>query len=242
MLAAVIEDGQVGARERPDPEPGTGEVLVRVRAAGINGADLLQRQGLLPGAAGLAARHPRASSWPARWPRAGPGAARFAEGDRVMAIVGGGGQAELAVVHERAAHARARRRSTGRAAGGAPEVFTTAHDALFTQAGLQARRASARARRAPAASGPPRSSSGRAAGARVIATVRREELREEVAKLGAEAIDPEGFVDARPVRRDPRAGRRAEPPVEPAARSPRRSHRRDRRRGAAPRPSSTSAR
>ena len=45
MRAAVIADGEVAVQERPDPEPGAGEVLVRVNAAGLNGADLHQRKG-----------------------------------------------------------------------------------------------------------------------------------------------------------------------------------------------------
>src|SRR3954451_19453196 len=65
----------------------------------------------------------------------GPGAERFAEGDRVMAIVGGGGQAELASVHERQLMPIPDGLGFTEA-GGVPEVFTTAHDALFTQAGL----------------------------------------------------------------------------------------------------------
>src|SRR5512132_3447949 len=66
----------------------------------------------------------------------GPGARRFAMGDRVMAVVGGGGHAELAVVHERAAMPVPDPLDWP-AAGGLPEVFTTAHDALFTQARLR---------------------------------------------------------------------------------------------------------
>ena len=62
---------------------------------------------------------------------------RFKPGDRVMGIVGGGGQAELAVVHERVLMAVPERLCWPQA-GGVPEVFTTAHDALFTQAGLKA--------------------------------------------------------------------------------------------------------
>ena len=54
-----------------------------------------------------------------------------------MAIVAGGGQAELAVVHERGLMPVPERLGWPEA-GGFPEVFTTAHDALFTQAGLQA--------------------------------------------------------------------------------------------------------
>src|SRR5918998_1634613 len=82
MRAVTVRDKQLSIEEHPDPEPGSGEVLVRVRAAGLNGADMLQRKGAYPAPPG-------------------PGATRFAEGDRVMAIVGGGGQGELATVHER---------------------------------------------------------------------------------------------------------------------------------------------
>ena len=45
VRAATIRDGEVLVEEHPDPEPGAGEVLVRVRAAGLNGADMLQRRG-----------------------------------------------------------------------------------------------------------------------------------------------------------------------------------------------------
>ena len=48
MRAATIRDGQVAVAEHPDPEPGAGELLVAVRAAGINGADMLQRAGRYP--------------------------------------------------------------------------------------------------------------------------------------------------------------------------------------------------
>ena len=63
-----------------------------------------------------------------------------------MAIVGGGGQAELAVLHERAAMPVPDALDWPRA-GGASEVFVTAHDALFSQAGLRPGRAPAGARR-----------------------------------------------------------------------------------------------
>src|SRR5687768_4687538 len=136
MRAATIVDGELEVREHPDPEPGAGEVLVRVRAAGLNGADMLQRKGLYPAPPGSPQDIPGlelAGEVVAR----GPGAERFAEGDRVMAIVGGGGQAELAVLHERAAMPVPDGVDWVRA-GGIPEVFVTAHDALVTQAGLGA--------------------------------------------------------------------------------------------------------
>src|SRR5204862_7145123 len=126
----------------------------------------------------------------------GPGAERFAEGDRVMGIVGGGGQAELAVVHERQLMPVPDIVAFPDA-GGLPEVFTTAHDALFTQAGL---RPGDRLLVHGAAGGVGTAAIqlAHAAGARVVATVRREELRPEVEKLGATAIDPEGFEEHGP--------------------------------------------
>ncbi|MEA2288570.1 MAG: NADPH:quinone reductase [Solirubrobacteraceae bacterium] len=191
MRAATIRDNEVVVEEHPDPEPGKGEVLVRVRAAGLNGADLLQRRGLYPAPAGS---HPDIPGLELAGEviGRGPGADRFSEGDRVMAIVGGGGQAGLAVVHER--QAMPVPDGLGWAeAGGVPEVFTTAHDAVFTQGDL---RSGERLLVHGAAGGVGTAAVqlGAAAGARVTATVRRPEAREAVAALGAhQVLDPEGF-------------------------------------------------
>ena len=195
MRAVIVQDGALVVEERPDPEPGAGQVLVAVRAAGINGADILQRKGGYPAPPGAPPDIPGlelAGEVVAR----GPGAERFEEGDRVMAILGGGGQAELAVLHERAAMPVPEALDWPRA-GGASEVFTTAHDALFTQAGL---RPGERLLVHGAAGGVGTAAVqlGRMAGARVTASVRREELRAGVQALGATAIDPEGFADSGP--------------------------------------------
>ncbi len=191
----MIADGELRIEERLDPEPGVGEVLVRVRAAGLNGADMLQRKGGYPAPPGSPQDIPGlelAGEVAAR----GPGADRFEDGDRVMAVVGGGGQAELALVHERAAMPVPDVLDWPEA-GGVPEVFVTAHDALFSQAAL---RPGERLLVHGGAGGVGTAAIqlGRAAGARVTATVRREELREQVESLGATAIDPEGFVDHGP--------------------------------------------
>ena len=181
--------------ERPDPEPGKGELLVRVRAAGLNGADMLQRKGAYPAPPGSPADIPGlelAGEVEAR----GPAAERFAEGDRVMAVVGGGGQAELAVVHERAAMPVPEQLDWP-AAGGLPEVFTTAHDALFTQAGLRPGE-HLLVHGAAGGVGTAAVQLGRATGARVTATVRNEGLRARVEELGAQAIEPEGFGEHGP--------------------------------------------
>ena len=195
MRAVVTRDGELVVEERPDPEPGSGELLVRVRAAGLNGADMLQRKGAYPAPPGSPQDIPGlelAGEVAAR----GPGAERFEEGARVMAIVGGGGQAELALLHERAAMPAPDALDWPRA-GGFPEVFVTAHDALFTQARLRPGE-HLLVHGGAGGVGTAAIQLGRAAGARVTATVRREELRGEVARLGADAIDPEGFADRGP--------------------------------------------
>jgi NADPH:quinone reductase len=180
---------------RPDPAPGKGELLVRVRAAGLNGADMLQRRGGYPAPPGSPPDIP-GLELAGEVAALGPGASRFAEGDRVMALVGGGGQAELAVVHERAALPVPEPLDWPQA-GGLPEVFTTAHDAVFSQAGLRSGE-HLLVHGAAGGVGTAAVQLGRVAGARVTATVRREELRPQVEELGARAIAPEGFEDEGP--------------------------------------------
>ena len=116
----------------------------------------------------------------------GPGASRFNEGDRVMAIVGGGAQAELAVVHER----QLMPVPDGvelTVAGGFPEVFTTAHDALFTQCALKTGERLL-VHGAAGGVGTAGVQLGRMTGAHVTATVRNADLREAVVKLGADEV------------------------------------------------------
>jgi NADPH2:quinone reductase len=196
MRAATIRDGEVFVEEHPDPVAGAGQVLVRVRGAGLNGADQMQ----------LAGRYPAPPGSPPDIPglelagvveALGPGAARFTEGDRVMGIVGGGGQAELAVVHERQLMPVPASVELPDA-GGLPEVFTTAHDAVFTQAGL---RPGERLLIHGCAGGVGTAALqlARAAGAHVTATVRNPGMRDAVAELGAdEVLEPEGFEEHGP--------------------------------------------
>ena len=191
MRAATIRDGEVLVEQHPDPEPGAGQVLVRVRAAGINGADMLQRKGRYPAPPGSPPDIP-GLELAGVVEALGASAERFAEGDRVMGIAGGGGQAELAVVHER--QLMPVPDAVGfPEAGGLPEVFTTAHDAVFTQAGL---RPGERLLVHGGAGGVGTAAIqlARAAGAHVTATVRNPNLRAAVAELGAdEVIEPDGF-------------------------------------------------
>jgi NADPH2:quinone reductase len=196
MRAATIRDGEVLVEEHPDPEPGAGQVLVRVRGAGINGADMLQRRGRYPAPPGSPQDIP-GLELAGEVAALGPGASRFAEGDRVMGIVGGGGQAELATIHERQLMAVPDAVAFPDA-GGLPEVFTTAHDALFTQAGL---RPGERLLVHGAAGGVGTAAVqlAHAFGAHVTATVRNPDARDAVAQLGAdEVIEPEGFEEHGP--------------------------------------------
>jgi NADPH:quinone reductase-like Zn-dependent oxidoreductase len=113
---------------------------------------------------------------------------RFQIGDRVMSIVGGAAQAELAVVPDMTAMA-VPHRLTWPEAGGYPEVFITAHDALSSQGGLKA---GERLLVTGAAGGVGLAGVqiGALVGATVIASVRRAELREQVCGFGATAVDP----------------------------------------------------
>jgi NADPH:quinone reductase len=195
VRAVTIQDGRLVVEERPDPEPGKDEVLVRVRAAGLNGADMLQRKGAYPAPPGVPADIP-GMELAGEVEALGPGATRFEPGEPIMAVLGGGGQAELALVHERAAMPVPEALEWP-AAGGAPEVFATAHDALCTQAEL---RPGERLLVHGGAGGVGTAAVqlGRAAGASVVATVRREDLRSEVEALGATAVAPDAFEEHGP--------------------------------------------
>jgi NADPH:quinone reductase len=195
MRAATIREKQIVIEEHPDPEPGDGEVLVRVHAAGLNGADMHQLAGGYPAPPGSPQDIPGlefAGEVVAR----GPGAERFNEGDRVMSIVGGGGQAELALVNERVLMPVPENLSWVEA-GGVPEVFTTAHDAVFTQAGLVVGE-HLLVHGAAGGVGCAAVQLGRAAGARVSATVRNPDLRDAVGKFGADVYAPDDFREQGP--------------------------------------------
>ena len=97
------------------------------------------------------------------------------------------------------------------AAGGVPEVFCTAHDALFTQAGLTVGERLL-VHGAAGGVGMAAVQLGTMAGARVTATVRDEHCREQIATLGVQRARAGRVRRSGPVRRDPRARRRAELP------------------------------
>jgi NADPH:quinone reductase len=189
MRAATVRDGEIVVEDHEDPTPGDGEVLIRVRAAALNGADMMQKRGLYPA--------------PPGWPQDIPGldvagevvalgahATRFATGDRVMGFVGGGGQGELLACHERLLMPVPDALDWPQA-GGFAEVFTTAHDALFTQAGLKAGERLL-IHGAAGGVGSAAVQLGATAGATVVASVRNADHHDAVRALGAaEVVAPE---------------------------------------------------
>jgi NADPH2:quinone reductase len=189
MEAVVIENKELHWRERADPVPGDTELLVAVRAAGINAADLAQRQGFYPAPAGVPADIP-GMELAGVVAAIGAQVTRFAVGDRVMAVVGGGAQATMATVDE--AHALAVPDGVDwAAAGGFPEAYWTAYDALWSQAALQM---GERVLVTGAAGGVGTAAVQLAAatGARVVASVRDPERHAAVEALGAAvAVEPD---------------------------------------------------
>ncbi|MBA3444520.1 MAG: NAD(P)H-quinone oxidoreductase [Gemmatimonadales bacterium] len=140
-MRAVIYEGTGGPEvitigEVPKPEVRPEHIRVRVHAAGLNRADLIQRRG----------QYPAPHGWPANIPGleyAGeveavrPGVTRWKAGDRVMGLVGGGAQAEFVVVHQDEVLPVPGGLSYAEAAA-IPEAFLTAYDALVTRGRLQA--------------------------------------------------------------------------------------------------------
>src|SRR3954452_25580592 len=137
-MRAVIYSGAGGPEvitigDVPKPEVRPEHIRVRVHAAGLNRADLIQRRG----------QYTAPPGWPADIPgleyagevEAVRGASRWKVGDRVMGLVGGGAQAELVTVHQDETLPIPAGLSYAEAAA-IPEVFLTAYDALVTRGRL----------------------------------------------------------------------------------------------------------
>jgi len=188
VRAVTIADGELCWAERPDPVPGDTELVVAVRAAGINAADRMQQLGLYPAPPGSPPDVP-GLELAGEVVAAGARTTRFGVGDRVMAVVGGGAQAELAAVDEAGAMA-VPEGVDWPAAGGFPEAYSTAHDALFTQCGLQV---GERVLVTGAAGGVGSAALqlALAAGAHCVASVRDRRRHDALAALGATVAVPE---------------------------------------------------
>lgn len=123
-------------REVPDPSPpAADQVLVRVRASALNRADILQRKGRYPAPQGFPADIP-GLEFAGEVVEVGSEVTTWKTGERVFGITGGGAQAEYLVTPANHLAAIPPNLDWPNAAA-VPEVFITAHDALFTQAALQ---------------------------------------------------------------------------------------------------------
>ncbi len=122
-------------RDVPAPVPGPGEVLVGVHAAGLNRADLLQRQGRYPAPPGVPAEIP-GLEFAGEIVQLGSNVSRWTTGQRVFGIVAGGAHAEYLLAHQDTL-AEIPSILDWTAAAAIPEVFITAHDAMCKQAGLK---------------------------------------------------------------------------------------------------------
>jgi NADPH:quinone reductase len=123
-------------QDRPAPEPGLGQIRVKVRASALNRADLSQRLGRYPAPPGSPADIP-GLEYAGEVESLGPETSLWKIGDGVMGVVGGGAHAEFVCVHEREVMPV----PTGISLEGCaaiPEVFLTAYDALFDKLDLRA--------------------------------------------------------------------------------------------------------
>jgi NADPH:quinone reductase len=195
-VRAVVFTGTGGSHgisleERPDPVPAGDDVLLAVRYAALNGADLAQRAGRYPAPPGSPPDVPGIET-AGTVIACGPTARLFQPGDRVFGIVGGGGLADRVLVHERHVASVPANLDELQAAA-VPEVFVTAHDAIVTLAGLKLGELLV-VSGANGGVGTAAVQIGIAAGARVLATVRSASVRGQVGELGAEVLDPDALV------------------------------------------------
>lgn len=192
MRAVTIVDKALTIAVHPDLEPGKGEVLVAVKAAGLNGADMLQVRGHYPAPPGSPQDIP-GLEFAGEVLSTGKDAGRFRAGDRVMGITGGGGQAEQITINERCLMPIPDGIDWV-TAGGFPEAFVTAFDALFSQAELSMGERLL-VHGGAGGVGTAAIQLGVAAGAQVVSTVRDPALRGSVAQLGADVADQAELSD-----------------------------------------------
>lgn len=194
MRAVIIREAGgpevLELRDIPEPEIPHGHVRVAVRYAGVNRADLLQRAGMYPAPPGVPADIP-GLEYAGVVDAVGPGAGRFAPGDRVYGLVAGGAYAEKLVVHEREAAPIPEGLGDEQAAA-VPEAFVTAWDALLVR-GRVAPGERVLVHAAGSGVGTAAVQIARALGCMVIGTSRTPEKLERCRQLGLDVgVVPEG--------------------------------------------------
>ncbi len=182
----------VAVEERPTPEPVGEEVLVRIRYAGINPADVMQREGNYPPPPGAPQDIPGLEI-SGEVIACGARVQRWSPGDRVFGLLAGGGLADHALVHQSSV-TRVPDDLDDREAAAVPQAFITAHDAIRSQAGLTMGE-TLLVQGATGGVGTAAIQIGLATGARVLGVTRSDEGRQLVTELGAEAINDDNVAD-----------------------------------------------
>jgi len=184
----------LGIGVRPTPEPGPGDLLVRVEAAGVNRPDLMQRQGKYPPPPG--ASDILGLELAGTVERVGANVSRWKPGDRVCALVAGGAYAEYCVVPEPQALAIPSGLDPVHAAA-IPETYFTVWTNLFERGRLQEGER-VLVHGGTSGIGTTAIQLGRAFGARVLATAGSDDKCAACDRLGAEAINYRrtNFVEA----------------------------------------------
>jgi NADPH:quinone reductase len=177
---------------RPDPVPAADEVLVAARFAGVNWADVSQRQGHYPPPPGAPRDIPGLEAAGVVI-ATGDAVRAWHVGDRVFGLVGGGGLADRVVVHERHITAVPASLADDMAAV-VPEAYITSHDAVFTQCGLELGE-TLLVNGANGAVGSAGVRLGLAAGAQVVANVRSPDTARALAAEGALVVTPDSAAD-----------------------------------------------
>jgi NADPH2:quinone reductase len=138
VIIASADGGTLEYRDAPEPTPRPGELLVRVRATGLNRADLAQRRGTYPrpSPGGDSALNIAGLEAAGEVAELGEDVTGFTIGDRVMAMCAGG-YAEYTTIDHRLA-VRVTARLSWEEAAAIPVAYMTEHDALITNARLQA--------------------------------------------------------------------------------------------------------
>jgi tumor protein p53-inducible protein 3 len=170
--------------EVPEPSLGEGQVLVDIKAAALNRADLLQRRGLYPPPKGETSIMGLECAGVVR--EVAPGVSHVAPGDRVMALLPGGGYAERVVIHEQMAMRIPDGMSFLQAAA-IPEAFLTAREGLFTL-GRTSPGDVVLVHAAAGGIGSAGVQLAKQAGAHVIATAGSDEKLAHVSALGADTL------------------------------------------------------
>ena len=189
-MRAIVYTGAGGAEvmrleERPDPQPGSDEVLVEAAYSGVNPADVNQRAGNYPAPPGAPTDVPGLEV-SGTVVAVGDNVHDWQPGDRVFGLVGGGGLADRVRVNARHV-ARVPDALDDRTAAAVPEAFITAHDAVFTQAGIRPGERLL-VNGANGAVGLAAVQMGLATGVRVLANVRSEAAAERLAAMGADTV------------------------------------------------------